>query len=89
VIALELQPKVNAIAVDLTQRSDLSERVMHILGDALTYPFTDGQFDAVVSWLAILHIPDRPRLLERVAHALRSGGRCYIEDLHARSFCPG
>jgi sterol 24-C-methyltransferase/phosphoethanolamine N-methyltransferase len=89
VTALELQPKVNAIAIDLTQRSDLSERVMHILGDALTYPVTDGQFDAVVSWLAILHIPDRPRLLERLVRALRSGGRCYIEDLSMRAaFAP-
>ena len=79
--ALELQPKLNAIAVDLTQRSGLSGRVTHILGDALAYPFASGQFDAVVSWLAILHIPDRPRLLERVVRALRSGGGCYVEDL--------
>jgi SAM-dependent methyltransferase len=81
VTALELQPGLNAIAVDLTQRSGLSERVTHILGDALTYPFADGQFDAVVSLLAILHIPDRPRLFERLARALRSGGGCYVEDL--------
>src|SRR5262249_128259 len=69
----------------LTQRSGLSKRVTHILGDALAYPFADGQFDAVVSWLAILHIPDRPRLFERLAGALRSGGRCYVEDLYMRA----
>ena len=45
----------------------------------------DGQFDAVVSWLAILHIPDRPRLFERLADALRSGGRCYVEDFYLRA----
>jgi len=89
VTALELQPKLNAIAVDLTQRSGLSGRVTHILGDALAYPFASGQFDAVVSWLAILHIPDRPRLLERLARALPSGGGCYVEDLSMRApFAP-
>jgi cyclopropane fatty-acyl-phospholipid synthase-like methyltransferase len=85
VTALELQPKLNAIAVDLTQRSGLSERVTHVLGDALAYPFADAEFDAVVSLLAILHIPDRPRLFERLARALRSGGGCYVEDLCARA----
>jgi hypothetical protein len=39
----------------------------------------------VVSWLAILHIPDRPRLFERLADALRSGGRCYVEDFYMRA----
>ena len=81
VTALELQPELNAIAVDLTQRCGLTERVTHILGDALAYPFADGQFDAVVSWLAVLHIPDRLRLFKRLAGALCSGGGCYVEDL--------
>ena len=89
VTALELQPQLNAIAVDLTRRSGLSERVTHILGDALAYPFASGEFDAVMSWLAILHIPDRPGLFKRLARALRSGGGCYVEDLCMRApFAP-
>jgi sarcosine/dimethylglycine N-methyltransferase len=85
VTAIELQPELDAIAVDLTERSGLSDRVTHICGDALTYPLPDASFDAVVSWLAILHIPDRRRLCVRLAHALRSGGGCYIEDLCMRA----
>ena len=85
VTAIELQPELDAIAVDLTERSGLSDRVTHIRGDALTYPLPDASFDAVVSWLAILHIPDRRRLCVRLAHALRSGGGCYIEDLCMRA----
>ena len=89
VTALEIQPELNAIAVDLTQRSGLSERVTHILGDALAYPFADAEFDAMVSWLAVLHIPDRPRLFERLARTLRSSGGCYVEDLCLRApFAP-
>ena len=85
VTALELQPALHAIAVDLTRRCGLGERVTHLCGDALDYPFPDGAFDAVVSWLAVLHIPDRPRLCARFARALGPGGACYIEDLCMRA----
>ena len=85
VTALELQAKLHAMAVDLTQRCGLAERVTHLNGDALRYPIPQGAFDAVVSWLAITHIPDRRRLCERMAGALRAGGACYIEDLCMRA----
>lgn len=90
VTAIELQPELHAIGVDLTRRSGLDGRVAHVCADALTCPLQDASFDAVVSWLAILHIPDRPRLCMRMARALRAGGGCYIEDLCMRApFAPG
>ena len=85
VTALELQPKVHAVAADLTQRCGLADRVLHQCGDALLHPIEDATFDAVVSWLAVLHIPDRRRLYARLARALRPGGWCYIEDLCMRA----
>jgi cyclopropane fatty-acyl-phospholipid synthase-like methyltransferase len=90
VTALELQPELHAIAVDLTRRCGLADRVSHLCGDALVHPLPDAAFDAVVSWLAVLHIPDRPRLLGRLARALTPGGGCFIEDLCMRApFAPG
>src|SRR5262249_21440844 len=89
VTALELQPDLDQIGADLTRRSGLSDRVTHVCADALTYPLPDAAFGAVVSWLAILHIPDRPRLCARLAKAVRPGGGCYIEDLCMRApFAP-
>ena len=85
VTALELQPELHKIGSSLTLRCALSDRVTHICGDALTYPIGDSAFDAVVSWLTIHHIPDRPRLCGRLAMALRPGGQCYIEDLYMRA----
>jgi sarcosine/dimethylglycine N-methyltransferase len=85
VTALELQPHLHEIAVDLTRRCGLAERVTHLCGDALVHPLPDASFDAVVSWLAVLHIPDRPRLFARMARTLRAGGGCYIEDLCMRA----
>jgi len=89
VTALELQPELNEIAIDLTRRCSLDRLVTHVCADALTYPLAEASFDAWVSWLAILHIPDRPRLLARLRQALRPGGRCHIEDLCMRAtFAP-
>jgi sarcosine/dimethylglycine N-methyltransferase len=85
VTALELQPKVHALATELTQRCGLAGRVLHLCGDALVWPMEDAGFDAVVSWLAVLHIPERRRLYARLARALRPGGGCYVEDLCARA----
>lgn len=85
VTAIELQEPLHEIALDLTRRSGLAGRVTHLCGDALTLTLPSGAYDSMVSWLAILHIPDRPRLLARLADALRSGGGCYIEDLCRRA----
>ncbi|HKX09777.1 MAG TPA: class I SAM-dependent methyltransferase, partial [Stellaceae bacterium] len=85
VTALELQPKVHAIAEELTRRCELDGRVTHVCGDALAHPLPPASFDAAVSWLAVLHIPDRPRLLARIASALRPGGGCCLEDFSMRA----
>ncbi len=85
VTALELQPKVHALAAELTQRCGLGTRVLHVCGDALLWPMQDAGFDAVVSWLAVLHIPERRLLYARLVRALRPGGWCYIEDLCMRA----
>ena len=81
VTAIELQPSLNALAVDLTRRCGLADRVTHVCADALSHPLPDGAFDAAVSWFAVLHMPDRKALFTRLARALRSDGACYIEDL--------
>jgi cyclopropane fatty-acyl-phospholipid synthase-like methyltransferase len=83
--ALELQPEMHAIGEELTARCGLEARVRHVQGDALTHSLEDAACDAAVSWLAIHHIPERPRLLRRIAAALRPGGRLYIEDLYERA----
>jgi len=89
VTALELQPQLHDIGVDLTRRAGLSGRITHLCGDALVEPLPKRGFDAAVSFLAIVHIPERARLFGRLAAALRSGGACYIEDLCMRApFAP-
>jgi sarcosine/dimethylglycine N-methyltransferase len=85
VTALELQNNLHALATRLTARCGLGQRVTHVWGDALTAALPEAPFDAVVSWLTLLHIPERPRLLAQLARMLRRGGQCYIEDLYQRA----
>ncbi|MEM7423596.1 MAG: class I SAM-dependent methyltransferase, partial [Pseudomonadota bacterium] len=84
VTAVELQPDLDATGADLTRRTGLDDRVTHICGDIHTVPLEPGSHTAAVSYLALYHIPDRPRVFRRLSAALAGGGRIYIEDLYLR-----
>ena len=84
VTALELQDDHHRIAVDLTTRCGLADRVTHVCGDVLTHRFGGERFDVIVSWLALYHIPQRRLLLERFRSLLPEGGFVYVEDLCER-----
>ena len=84
VTALELQDDHHRIAVDLTARCGLADRVTHVCGDVLTHRFGRQRFDVIVSWLALYHIPQRRLLLERFRSLLPEGGFVYVEDLCER-----
>ncbi len=83
VTALELQPDQDELAAALTERCGLSANLTHVCGDFLSHDWQGRQFDAIVSWLALYHIPDRARLLE-IAGSLLPAGAFYTEDLFAR-----
>ncbi len=89
VTALELQPDLNDLAIDLTARCSLGDRVTHLCGDVLDGHLAGGRFDAVVSWLALYHIADRDALFAQVADAIKPGGGLYVEDIGRRgAFTP-
>lgn len=80
VIALELQYDHHDIGEKLTKRCKLEKNLEHICGDFLTYDFGDRNFDCIVSWLALYHIPDRTKLLQKSLKLLSSGGYFFAED---------
>ncbi len=84
VLALELQPDQHRLATELTARCGLSSRVRHVCGDFLTHDWQGLEFDAIVSWLALFHIPDRQALLDRSRGLLVHHGLFYAEDLYRR-----
>jgi len=84
VIALELQSDQNEIALDLTKRCGLSNKVKHVCGDFLTYNWEGKKFDAIVSWLTLYHIFEHKILLQKCFDSLKLGGLFYAEDLFSR-----
>jgi len=88
VTAVEMQSDYDTIARSLTDRTGLNERVTHVNADFLHLDVEPGSFSHVVSWLALFHIPDRPRYLAVIAAALRPDGALFVEDLHAGAPVP-
>lgn len=79
VTALELQPDLNQVAIDLTTRAGLASKVKHVNGNMLDGTIGEN-FDAIISMLCMLHIADKARLFECCRRALKAGGTMYIED---------
>ncbi|HMB38216.1 MAG TPA: methyltransferase domain-containing protein [Wenzhouxiangellaceae bacterium] len=84
VTAVELQRELHASASRLTLRCGLDHRIEHLHGDFLRTMLPVAGFDALVSWLTFLHIPDKTALLHRCRSILKNTGRIYIEDFFRR-----
>ena len=85
ITALELQPDLNQTAQELTRRCGLNDKVTHVCGDILAGAPKTNHYDAVVSWLTFLHIPDRHTLYTRCFEALKPGAGIYAEDFFDRN----
>ncbi len=81
ITAVELQPDMNDVAKSLTERCGLSDKVEHVCGDIHETELAKASYDAIVSWLAVYHIPEQNRLYQRLGNALKPGGKLYFEDL--------
>jgi cyclopropane fatty-acyl-phospholipid synthase-like methyltransferase len=84
ITALELQPDQNKLALDLTKRCGLSEKVIHVCGDFLSYDWHGQKFDVIVSWLTFYHIFEFNILLQNCFDLLNKKGSFYVEDLISR-----
>ena len=84
VAALELQPDLHQTAESLTRRCDLAGRVSQRCGNILDGAPAGSPFDAILSFLVFLHIPERGRLFDVCRQSLKQGGSMFIEDFVLR-----
>jgi cyclopropane fatty-acyl-phospholipid synthase-like methyltransferase len=82
VVAIELQEDLHKVALSLTARCGLSGNVNHVCADFMRSGTNapKNEYDAIVSWLCFLHIPQKEQLYARCFESLKPGGRIYIED---------
>lgn len=48
--------------------------------DGINFPFSDGEFDAVITRYALHHFPDITHTFSEISRVLKSGGRLLIAD---------
>jgi len=78
VVALDLSPGMLAVAHEkLKGFAGVSLVEADIMSAAIA-----GPFDVALSALVIEHVEDLPRFFERVAAALKPGGRLFVSNLH-------
>jgi len=91
VLAMELQEDIHDKASELTRRCKLNGLVSHSHADILhcdtsTIGNGPGSFDAVVSWLVFLHIPDKKALFTKCNDMLKEkGGKLFTDDFYMLS----
>ncbi|MBO6768326.1 MAG: methyltransferase domain-containing protein [Erythrobacter sp.] len=80
VTCINLSTKENARNRELTEAAGLSDRISILDGSFDDMPFEDGIFDVAWSQDAILHAPDREKVLDEVARVLKPGGLFAFTD---------
>jgi ubiquinone/menaquinone biosynthesis C-methylase UbiE len=58
----------------------LADRVQLRRADLTELPFADGEFDCVVCWGVIMHIPEMQQALRELTRVLKPGGRLAIGE---------
>lgn len=80
--------RVNAFDFDSAQlagarkrhRANGERRVMLFQGDAARLPFANAQFDVVVEFAILHHVPEWPLALKEIARVLKPGGAFLYEE---------
>ncbi|WP_421990713.1 methyltransferase domain-containing protein [Qipengyuania sp.] len=80
VTCINLSTKENARNRELTEAAGLSDRISILDGSFDDMPFEEGIFDVAWSQDAILHAPDREKVLDEVARVLKPGGLFAFTD---------
>jgi cyclopropane fatty-acyl-phospholipid synthase-like methyltransferase len=84
VSALELQSDLHRTAERLTRRCGLSGRISQRCGNILDGVPEGSPFDAILSFLVFLHIPERDRLFDVCRRSLKQDRSMFIEDFVLR-----
>jgi SAM-dependent methyltransferase len=83
VTGIDLTQELCDVAVELTRRVHLDDKVTIHQGDALDLPFEDGEFDVVWTQHVSMNIDDKARFYAEMRRVVITGGRLAFFDLLA------
>lgn len=81
VTGLDLTPEYIALATEFTALTGLSDKAEFTLGSALSLPFADAAFSAVVTFHVGMNIADRETKYREACRVLQPGGKLVIYDV--------
>jgi len=74
VVGIDLAPELIDEAVHLSKKKGLSGKITFHVGDALSLPFNDAEFDIAISQAMLVLIEDKVRAIQEAKRVIKSNG---------------
>ena len=79
VIGLDIVEKALAMNQDRAEKENISN-ILFRSYDGINFPFTDNEFDMLVSRYALHHFPDIHKSISEVSRVIKKGGYFFVSD---------
>ena len=80
VLAVDFSKTALATAQANVQAASLEDRVVLQHENLLTLSFVDGQFDYIICWGVLMHIPEVERAIAEISRVLGRGGKLIVSE---------
>ena len=81
VVGLDFSPNMLRLAQAKKRKVPYGQRALYVLGSALTPPFKEGTFDAIMTAFVLRNIPDLDLFFFQAHRLLRPGGKIASLDM--------
>lgn len=80
VVAADFSSEALALGAQTIRAAGLEDRVTLRQGDLLALPFKDGEFDFVICWGVLMHVPQLEQAMAELARVVAPGGVLVLSE---------